>query len=91
MSEENDVISQLVAKALKEMKILSKNSMGVEQKLEEKVTKAIGLVLEDFIDNSLQAGALYSLYNNSNVIDKKTILHYFNTNYVIGSNTCFEL
>ncbi|KAH8739235.1 hypothetical protein FG386_000711 [Cryptosporidium ryanae] len=66
MNRESYIMSKLVERTLKEMKIVSNNSMGVEQKLEDKVAAAIGLVLEDFIDSSLKVGALHSVYNNSN-------------------------
>lgn len=89
--EQNSEITRLVSRVLRDTGLLARNSADSMTKLEEKVAEGIGVVVDDFIDNSLQAAALHALQNNSGVMEKKIILHYFYTNYGAGLSGGCEL
>ncbi|KAH8582385.1 uncharacterized protein ELE39_001041 [Cryptosporidium sp. chipmunk genotype I] len=84
MNFESEIV-QITSRVLRESNSnRPKTSSEPHQKIDEKVIQAIGMIVEECIDSSLQAGVHRMLTRDSSEVKAEDISNYVKTNYGIS-------
>lgn len=89
MNSESEVV-QITSRIIKELSSNQpKTSSEPHQKVDVKVIQAIGMIVEECIDNSLRAGVQRMLTRDSSKVRAGDITNYIKSNYGI-SKKCID-
>ncbi|KAF7458582.1 hypothetical protein HWI79_904 [Cryptosporidium felis] len=80
-------IVHISSRTLNETNQNSEGLSGTKPKIEERVIQTIGMIVEECIDNSLQAGVQRMLLRGSDDVKSEDIFQYVKMNYGVDHKT----